>query len=204
MVDTQMKRELFYLAGAMQPLCKLLTDGKAAAQLDVAIRSLQNMMKVAMWDDLSVALTALGKPLVQLVERGGLAKRMMAMDLLVKIALFAPTHDALVASGLIEVICLQPKGVIPAGALERSLCCCLLSCSPVLLLSCSPPISLVPSLVVLLSLLLLPSCCFTCFFPLIVLSAISMIVIYIGSPCLPVLLLPPPSSLLPPPSSSLV
>ncbi|EKX30882.1 hypothetical protein GUITHDRAFT_122911 [Guillardia theta CCMP2712] len=114
MVDTQMKRELFYLAGAMQPLCKLLTDGKAAAQLDVAIRSLQNMMKVAMWDDLSVALTALGKPLVQLVERGGLAKRMMAMDLLVKIALFAPTHDALVASGLIEVICLQPKGVIPA------------------------------------------------------------------------------------------
>ena len=32
-VDSDEKRELFYLSGALQPLCKLLTDPKAAAQV---------------------------------------------------------------------------------------------------------------------------------------------------------------------------
>jgi hypothetical protein len=63
MADSQVKRELFFVAGALQPLCKLLTDPKAAAQVDAGIKSLQNMLRISMWDQLSVALSAMGKHL---------------------------------------------------------------------------------------------------------------------------------------------
>ena len=113
MADSQMKRELFFAAGALVPLCKLLTDPKAAAQVTAGIRSLQNMLRVSMWDELSLALSTMGKPLVQMVEKGGLAKKMMAMDLLLRIALFAPTHRVLIASGVLEALLALPKGIIP-------------------------------------------------------------------------------------------
>jgi len=113
MADSQVKRELFFVAGALQPLCKLLTDPKAAAQVDSGIKSLQNMLRVSMWDDLSIALSAMGKPLVQMIEKGGLAKKMIAMDLLLRIALYPPTHRVLMASGLLEALLALPKGIIP-------------------------------------------------------------------------------------------
>ena len=63
--------------GALQPLCKLLVDPKAAAQMQQATASLQNMMKFALWDEIHVPLGAIGKPLVTMIEKGGLAKKML-------------------------------------------------------------------------------------------------------------------------------
>ena len=34
------------------------------AQVDSGIKSLQNMLRISMWDQLSIALSAMGKPLV--------------------------------------------------------------------------------------------------------------------------------------------
>ena len=48
-----------------------------------------------------------------MIEKGGLAKKMLAMDLLQRIALYPPTHRVLVASGVIEALLAQPKGIIP-------------------------------------------------------------------------------------------
>ena len=54
-----------------------------------------------------------GKPLVQMIEKGGLARKLLALDLLQRIALHPPTHRVLVASGVIEALLAQPKGIIP-------------------------------------------------------------------------------------------
>ena len=113
MADSQVKRELFFVSGALQPLCKLLTDPKAAAQVESGIKALENMLRVSMWDELSIAISAMGKPLVQMIEKGGLSKKMLAMDVLLRIALFAPSHRVLVASGVIEALLALPKGIIP-------------------------------------------------------------------------------------------
>jgi hypothetical protein len=115
MANSQVKRELLFVAGALQPLCKLLTDPKAAAQFNSGIKSLQNMLRISLWDELSIALSAMGKPLVQMIEKGGLVKKMLAVDLLQRIALFAPTHRVLIASGVLEAVLAQPKGIIPVA-----------------------------------------------------------------------------------------
>ena len=113
LVDTDVRRELFYMAGALQPLCKLLIDPKAAAQMTRATASLQNMLKFSMWDEIHIPLEVIGKPLVQMIEKGGLAKKMLAMDLMLRIALSKPTHRVLVSGGLVESCCALPKGIIP-------------------------------------------------------------------------------------------
>ena len=48
-----------------------------------------------------------------MTEKGGLAKKLLALDLLQRIALYPPTHRVLVASGVIEALLAQPKGIIP-------------------------------------------------------------------------------------------
>ena len=71
------------------------------------------MLRVSMWEELSIAVSAMGKPLVQMIEKGGLSKKMLAIDVLLRIALFAPSHRVLVASGLVEALLAPPKGIIP-------------------------------------------------------------------------------------------
>jgi hypothetical protein len=43
MADSQVKRELFFVAGALQPLCKLLTDPKAAAQVPTCVCAVDSL-----------------------------------------------------------------------------------------------------------------------------------------------------------------
>jgi hypothetical protein len=68
MADSLLKRELLFVAGALQPLCKLLIDPKAADQVNRGISALKNMLRIAMWTEVSVALSAMGKPLVQVLS----------------------------------------------------------------------------------------------------------------------------------------
>ena len=68
MADSLLKRELLFVAGALQPLCKLLIDPKAADQVNRGINALKNMLRIAMWAEVSVALSAMGKPLVQVLS----------------------------------------------------------------------------------------------------------------------------------------
>ncbi len=48
MADSQVKRELFFVAGALQPLCKLLTDPKAAAQVLAVLQTLCLLLYVSL------------------------------------------------------------------------------------------------------------------------------------------------------------
>ena len=68
MEDSLLKRELLFVSGALQPLCKLLIDPKAADQVNRGINALKNMLRIAMWAEVSVALSAMGKPLVQVLS----------------------------------------------------------------------------------------------------------------------------------------
>lgn len=113
MVDSDMKRELFYISGAIVPICKLLTDPKAVAQAKAGVQALRNLMRVAMWDECQIALESMGKPLVSLVTKGGLAKKMIGIDLLLRVCLFQPIERSLTAAGIIEGCCALPKGIIP-------------------------------------------------------------------------------------------